>query len=344
MKNTKSSTIKKCLAVLLSLTLVFALAACGSSDDGGDANTNGEKLKIGIMQFGEFTALTNATNGFIDGLAEAGYVDGDNIEIHQLSAAAEAANCPSIADTLINENSDLILAVATPSASAVKEKTSTIPVLFTAVTDPAGSGLVESNDAPGANLTGTSDMNPVAQQIALGKQLVPNAKKVAVMYCSSESNSKIQSDLAEAAIKEQGMESVVKTVSAIDEAKSAIESLKGKVDFIYIPTDNTLADGMTTVSAAANECGIPTIVGESGMVGNGALATYGINYYELGKATAAMAVKILKGEAEPASMPVEYQTDENVLEVAINTETAEKLGIKIPDDLAKTATLLPAAE
>lgn len=344
MKNTKSSTIKKCLAVLLSLTLVFALAACGSSDDGGDANTNGEKLKIGIMQFGEFTALTNATNGFIDGLAEAGYVDGDNIEIHQLSAAAEAANCPSIADTLINENSDLILAVATPSASAVKEKTSTIPVLFTAVTDPAGSGLVESNDAPGANLTGTSDMNPVAQQIALGRQLVPNAKKVAVMYCSSESNSKIQSDLAEAAIKEQGMESVVKTVSAIDEAKSAIESLKGQVDFIYIPTDNTLADGMTTVSAAANECGIPTIVGESGMVGNGALATYGINYYELGKATAAMAVKILKGEAEPASMPVEYQTDENVLEVAINTETAEKLGIKIPDDLAKTATLLPAAE
>lgn len=344
MKNTKSSTIKKCLAVLLSLTLVFALAACGSSDDGGDANTNGEKLKIGIMQFGEFTALTNATNGFIDGLAEAGYVDGDNIEIHQLSAAAEAANCPSIADTLINENSDLILAVATPSASAVKEKTSTIPVLFTAVTDPAGSGLIESNDAPGANLTGTSDMNPVAQQIALGKQLVPNAKKVAVMYCSSESNSKIQSDLAEAAIKEQGMESVVKTVSAIDEAKSAIESLKGQVDFIYIPTDNTLADGMTTVSAAANECGIPTIVGESGMVGNGALATYGINYYELGKATAAMAVKILKGEAEPASMPVEYQTDENVLEVAINTETAEKLGITIPDDLTKTATLLPAAE
>lgn len=344
MKNTKSSTIKKYLAVLLSLTLVFALAACGSSDDGGDANTNGEKLKIGIMQFGEFTALTNATNGFIDGLAEAGYVDGDNIEIHQLSAAAEAANCPSIADTLINENSDLILAVATPSASAVKEKTSTIPVLFTAVTDPAGSGLIESNDAPGANLTGTSDMNPVAQQIALGKQLVPNAKKVAVMYCSSESNSKIQSDLAEAAIKEQGMESVVKTVSAIDEAKSAIESLKGQVDFIYIPTDNTLADGMTTVSAAANECGIPTIVGESGMVGNGALATYGINYYELGKATAAMAVKILKGEAEPASMPVEYQTDENVLEVAINTETAEKLGITIPDDLTKTATLLPAAE
>lgn len=342
--NTLKHTSKKTLTLLLIclLTAAMLLTGCGSSgDDNANAGTDSENVKIGIMQFGEFTALQNATQGFIDGLAEAGYVDGENITIHQLSAAAEAANCPSIADTLINENSDLILAVATPCASAIKEKTSDIPVLFTAVTDPAGSGLIASNDAPGANLTGTSDMNPVAQQIALGKQLIPDAKKVAVMYCSSESNSKIQSDLAEAAIKEQGMESVVKTISAIDEAKSAIESLKGQVDFIYIPTDNTLADGMTTVSAAANECGIPTIVGESGMVGNGALATYGINYYELGKTTAAMAVKILKGEASPADMPVEYQTDENVLEVAINTETADKLGITIPEDLKSTATLLP---
>ena len=341
--NTLKHTSKKTLSLLLIclLTAALLLTGCGSSGDDAGSGTDAEQLKIGIMQFGEFTALQNATKGFIDGLAEAGYVDGENIAIHQLSAAAEAANCPSIADTLINENSDLILAVATPCASAIKEKTSDIPVLFTAVTDPAGSGLIASNDAPGANLTGTSDMNPVEQQIALGKQLIPDAKKVAVMYCSSESNSKIQSDLAEAAIKEQGMESVVKTISAIDEAKSAIESLKGQVDFIYIPTDNTLADGMTTVAAAANECGIPTIVGESGMVGNGGLATYGINYYELGKATAAMAVKILKGEASPADMPVEYQISEDVLEVAINTETAEKLGVTIPDDLKSTATLLP---
>ena len=314
--------------MLLCIVLVLCLASCGS-DNG--TNSDSEKLKIGILKFGEFTALTNATQGFIDGLAEAGYVDGENITIHELSAAAETGNCPSIADTLINENSDLILAVATPSASAVKEKTSTIPVLFTAVTDPAASGLVASNEAPGANLTGTSDMNPVSQQIALGKQLIPDAKTVAIMYCSSESNSKVQADLAAAAIEEQGMKSVVKTISAIDEAKSAIESLKGKVDFIY----------MTSVSMAANECGLPTIVGESGMVGNGALATFGINYYELGKSTAAMAVKILKGEAEPKDMPVEYQTDENVLEIAVNTETADKLGITIPDDVLSNATLLP---
>ena len=333
--------MKKLTSLLLCVLLIsmVALTGCGSSSD-TDTSADTENLKIGIMQFGEFTALTNATNGFIDGLAEAGYVDGENITIHQLSAAAESANCPSIADTLINEGSDLILAVATPCASAIKEKTSDIPVLFTAVTDPAGSGLIESNDAPGANLTGTSDMNPVEQQIALAKQILPDAQKAAIFYCSSESNSKIQADLAAAAIEDQGMEYVIKTVSAIDEAKSAIESLKGQVDFIYIPTDNTLADGMTTVSAAANDCGIPTIVGESGMVGNGALATYGINYYELGKATAAMAVKVLNGE-DTATMPVEYQTSEDVLEIAINTETAEKLGITIPEDILAKATILP---
>lgn len=149
---TMTTKAKKCIAMLLCIVLVLCLASCGS-DNG--TNSNSEKLKIGILKFGEFTALTNATQGFIDGLAEAGYVDGENITIHELSAAAETGNCPSIADTLINENSDLILAVATPSASAVKEKTSTIPVLFTAVTDPAASGLVASNEAPGANLTGT---------------------------------------------------------------------------------------------------------------------------------------------------------------------------------------------
>ena len=330
---------KKCLALILCLAIAFCFASCGGSGDSDSGD--GEKLKIGIIKFGEFTALTNATQGFIDGFAEAGYVDGENITIHELSAAAETGNCPTIADTLINEESDLILAVATPAASAVKEKTSTIPVLFTAVTDPAASGLVESNEAPGANLTGTSDMNPVSQQIALGKQLLPEAKTVAILYCSSESNSKVQADLAAAAIEEQGMTSVVKTISAIDEAKSAIESLKGQVDFIYIPTDNTLADGMTSVSMAAKECGLPTIVGESGMVGNGALATFGINYYELGKTTAAMAVKILKGEATPGEMPVEYQTSEDVLEIAVNTETAEKLGITIPEDILDSATIFP---
>ena len=210
-----AKTSKKSIAILLICMLVAALGltGCVGNEEGGDA----EMIKIGIMQFGEFEALQNANQGFQDGLAELGYKEGENVTFNYLSAAADTANCPTIADTLINDGSDLILAIATPSASAIKEKTSDIPVLFTAVTDPAGSGLVAANDAPGGNLTGTSDMNPVAQQIALGKQLIPDAKKVAIMYCSSESNSKIQSDMAEAAIKEAGIEY---TIRQIDEYRA----------------------------------------------------------------------------------------------------------------------------
>ena len=174
-----AKTSKKSIVILLICMLVAAigLTGCGGNENGGDA----EMIKIGIMQFGEFEALQNANKGFQDGLAELGYVEGENVTFNYLSAAADTANCPTIADTLINDGSDLILAIATPSASAIKEKTSDIPVLFTAVTDPAGSGLVADNEAPGGNLTGTSDMTPVEQQIALGKQLIPDAKKVAIM-------------------------------------------------------------------------------------------------------------------------------------------------------------------
>ena len=327
----------KIISLIVALCIaICALAACG----GGKTDTDptdapaADAIKIGIMQFGEFDALQKAAQGFIDGLAEAGYKDGENITIHTLSAAADTANCPSIADTLINEGSDLILAIATPSVAAIKEKTSDIPVLFTAVTDPAGSGLVASNDAPGANITGTSDMNPVKEQIDLVKEIYPDAAKVAVMYCSSESNSAAQYELAKAEIEALGMECVQQTVAAIDEVKSAIESLQGKVDAIYIPTDNTLADSMTSVAAAAKEAGLGIIAGEPGMVADGALATYGIDYYELGKQTAEMAVKVLQSEdkvAACASMPVVYQVEQ--CKYAKNDDTAAALNVTLPDSI-----------
>ncbi|MBQ9506794.1 MAG: ABC transporter substrate-binding protein [Clostridia bacterium] len=342
---------EKVLSLLVALSLVVcAFAACGGNKAGTDATTDnanaapGAKLKIGIMQFGEFDALQKAAQGFIDGLAEAGYKDGEKITIHTLSAAADTANCPSIADTLINEGSDLILAIATPSVSAIKEKTSDIPVLFTAVTDPAGSGLVASNDAPGANITGTSDMNPVKEQIDLIKEIYPDAAKVAVMYCSSESNSAAQYELAKAELEALGLECVQQTVAAIDEVKSAIESLQGKVDAIYIPTDNTLADSMTSVAAAAKEAGLGIIAGEPGLVADGALATYGIDYYELGKQTAEMAVKVLQSEdkaAACASMPVVYQVEQ--CKYAKNDDTAAALNVTLPESINWEITY-PAAK
>ena len=328
--------MKKFLAVLLSLAMIFTFAACG--EDQANTEPSADVIKIGVMQFGEFTALQNAFEGFKQGLADAGFVDGQNIKINYLSAAADTANCPTIAETLINDGSDLIFAIATPSVSCVKEKTSDIPILFTAVTDPVASGIIADANNPGCNISGTSDMNPVAEQIDLLKELLPNAKTVAVMYCSSESNSAAQYELAKKQIESLGMQCIQQTVSAIDEVKSAIESLAGKVDAIYVPTDNTLSDGMTLVSATANECGIPTIVGEPGQVQNGGTATFGIDYVELGKQTAAMAVEILNSEdplAAVASMPVGYQTKECV--TAINQASIDALGLEVPQSILDRA-------
>ena len=326
--------MKKFLALMLSVLMVFALTACG----GGESSDSGDQIKIGVMQFGEFTALQNCYDGFVAGLEEAGYVDGENIKINYLSAAADTANCPTIADTLINDGSDLIFAIATPSVSAMKEKTTDIPVLFSAVTDAVASELVASNEEPGANISGTSDMNPVAEQIDLVKELLPNAKKVAVFYCSSESNSAAQFELAKAQIEKLGMECVQKTISTIDEAKSAIESLKGQVDCIYVPTDNTVSDSMTLVADAANGVGLPIVCGEPGMVENGATLTFGIDYTELGKQTAAMAVKLLESDdalAEIAKMPVGFQTKECV--TAINMGSVEALGLDVPQSILDRA-------
>ncbi|MBE6037734.1 MAG: ABC transporter substrate-binding protein [Anaerofustis stercorihominis] len=330
--------MKKTLGIIMSVLMVMCLfTGCGSDDS--------ETIKIGIMQFGEFDALQNAHKGFVDGLAEAGYKDGENITINYLSAAADTANCPTIADTLINDGSDLILAIATPSVSALKEKTTTIPVLFTAVTDPVASGIIADNKVPGGNISGSSDLNPVKEQIDLIKQIIPDAKTVAVMYCSSESNSAAQYELAKAEITALGMTCVQKTIADVSEIKSAVESLAGKVDAVYIPTDNTLADAMTTVAAAANESKLPVITGEPGMVKNGGLATFGIDYYSLGKQTAQMAVEILTAEdplAAVANMPVVYQTDAEDCETAVNTDTAAAIGITIPQEVLDIAVTYPA--
>ena len=326
--------MKKLLALMLSVMMIFTVTACG----GSSSSSSDEQIKIGVMQFGEFTALQDAYDGFVQGLEEAGYKDGENIKINYLSAAADTANCPTIADTLINDGSDLIFAIATPSVSCIKEKTTDIPVLFSAVTDAVASELIASNEEPGGNISGTSDMNPVAEQIDLLKEMLPDAQKVAVFYCSSESNSAAQYELAKAQIEKLGMECVQKTISMIDEAKSAIESLKGQVDAIYIPTDNTISDSMTLVAQAANDAGLPIICGEPGMVENGATATYGIDYLELGKQTAAMAVEVLKSDnplETIAKMPVQFQTENCV--TAINQASIDALGLKVPQSILDRA-------
>ena len=316
--------LKKILVGLLTVVMAGGLlSGCGQKE---------KVYKIGVNQLTRHDALDATYRGFVDALKDAGYIDGENIKIDYQNAQNDQSTLDTIATKLINDGSDLILAIATPSAQAVANATKDIPILITAVTDPADAGLVQSNSAPGGNVSGTSDLTPVKLQMELLKQLIPDAKQVAVLYSSSESNSKIQVEMAKEAAAELGLEVVEATVSNTNEIEQVVQSLVGKVDAIYAPTDNTIASGMPTVAMVANANGIPIICGEEGMVGKGGLATYGIDYYKLGRMTGEQAVKIIKKEATTATMPIEYLPDEEY-SLTINKEVAEQLGIEIPQEL-----------
>jgi putative ABC transport system substrate-binding protein len=337
--------MKKTIALLLAGVIALSASACsaaGTTAASSNASASSQaasaadqkKLKIGIVQLVEHPALDAAYKGFVDGLAKEGYVDGKNITLDYENAQGEQPNCQTIASKLVNDKSDLILAIATPAAQAVANTTKDIPVLVTAVTDPADAKLVASNKAPGGNVSGTSDLTPVDAQMKLLKQLIPTAKKVAMLYCSSETNSKFQVEIAKKSAAALGLETVDATVSNSNEIQQVVQSLVGKVDAIYAPTDNMIAAGMATVSMVAQPAKLPIIVGESGMVKNGGLATYGINYYDLGLLTAKQAVKILKDGAKPADMPIEYSSN---CDLTLNKDVAAKIGVTIPQELLDKA-------
>jgi ABC-type uncharacterized transport system, periplasmic component len=321
--------LKKITACLLVLAITAAmLTGCGTKA------SSQKVFKIGVNQLVTHAALDASYKGFVDALKDAGYEDGKNIKLDYQNANGDQSTANTIATKLVNDKNDLILAIATPSAQACANATKDIPILVTAVTDPAGSGLVASNDAPGGNVSGTSDLTPVKKQIELLKQLVPNAKNITVLYCSSETNSKIQAETAISTAKDNGITATEVTVSNTNEIQQVVQSLVGKTDAIYVPTDNTIASGMPTVSQVANQNGIPVICGEGGMVDNGGLATYGIDYYQLGRLTGEQAVKIIKGEATTDKMPIGYLPDEQC-KLKINADVAKQLGITIPDELQK---------
>lgn len=310
---------------------VFALCllvACSTIFAGGKKED--WKIKIGIIQLVEHAALDASYKGFVDGLAAAGYVDGQNVVIDYQNAQGEQANCQTIAQKFVNDRSDLILAIATPAAQAVANLTKTIPILITAVTDPETAKLVKSNSKPDTNVTGTSDLTPCAAQIRLLKQVLPDAKTVGMLYCSSEQNSYFQVALAKEECDKQGLKYVDYTVSNPNEIQQVVQSMAGKVDAIYAPTDNMIAAGMVTVAQVATAAKIPTICGEEGMVDAGGFITYGIDYYALGRQTAEMAVEILKNGKNPADMPIQYLAGG---ELKVNETTRAALGITLPSNL-----------
>ncbi len=288
----------------------------------GEAAAGDKTFKIGVLQLTQHAALDSANEGFFAALDEAGV----KYTADQQNASGEQSNCQTIAEKLVNDGSDLILAIATPAAQTVAGLTSDIPVILTAVTDPAESGLVADNAAPGGNVTGTSDLTPVKEQIDLLQQLIPDVKTVGILFCSAESNSEIQAQMAREALDKAGIAHKDYTVSNSNEIQTVVESMIGKVDAVYAPTDNVIAAGMATVGMVANDNNIPVICGEGGMVEAGGLATYGIDYYQLGYLAGQQAIQILVDGVSPAEIPIGYLPADKC-ELKINDETANALGI-----------------
>lgn len=316
-------------AKILTLVLAAALLVVGGAGCTGGEETQ-EQFKIGIIQYNSHVALDTAREGFVAALQENGYVEEQNISIDYQNAQGDQSNMTTISDRFVSNNVDLVLAIATPAAQMVAGKTAEIPILATAITDFAEARLVESNEAPGGNVSGTTDMNPIKEQIDLLVKLAPEAKTVGVLYTSNEDNSILQAAMAKEAIEALGMTYVEATVSTSNEVQQAAQSIVSQCDAIYIPTDNVFASAMPVVFGVTAESKTPVICGESGMVYSGGLATLGINYYDLGYQTGLMAIKIFKGEAEPATMPIESATR---FDFAINGTVAEDIGIEIPADL-----------
>lgn len=316
------------LAGLLALTA--AMVGCGGNDAGDAQKDEKENPTVGIIQYMDHAALDAAKEGFIKALADNGYKDGETVTIDIQNAQGDQSNLGTISDRFVSNNVDLVLAIATPATQAVAGKTTEIPILGTAVTDYEAARLVDSNEAPGGNVSGTTDMNPVKEQIDLLVKLAPEVKTVGVLYTSSEDNSILQAAMAKEAIEKLGLKYVEVTVTNSNDVQQATQSIVAQCDAIYIPTDNVFASAMPVVHGITAESKTPVICGETGMVKAGGLATLGNNYYDLGYQTGLMAVKILKGEAEPASMPIEAATK---FDYAINETVAEELGITIPEDL-----------
>ncbi len=314
--------MKKVLCMLLAIAMLCSLCAC-------DSGTSEAKYEIGIVQLAQHVALDKATEGFQAALKDK---LGDDVSFDVQLASGEQTNCSTIVTKFVNDGVDLIMANATPAVIAAKEATATIPIVGTSVTDYVDGGIVASNDAPGGNVTGYSDLSDIAAHVELTKKLCPDAKKVAIVYCSAEPNSVIQGNQAKALYEDAGFETVVLTASDVSTISSVVTSACSQANAIYIPTDNLFAENMEAVKNIAVPAKIPVFCGESGMVEAGGVATVAIDYYTLGYKAGEMAYDILANGADPATTPIGFMKAED-MELVINQANADAIGLTIPEDL-----------
>ena len=310
--------------------MVFSsfLFACSHKDS--DVKT------IGVLQYMEHGALDAAYEGFIAGLAEEGYIEGENIKIDLKNAQGDLTTAQTIANQYVSDDVDMMFAIATQAVQSAYNATKEIPILMTAVTDPVEAGVVKDWNQSGTNVTGTSDLTPVAKQMELITELVPEAKTVGVIYTTSEINSEVQVKMAEEAASNLGLQVIRVGVTTVNDIPQAVASVIDKVDAMYAPTDNLIASSMPVLWNACLDKKVPIVAGVDTMVIDGGIATEGIDYYQLGYETGLMAAQVLEGK-DPSTMPINTLQNTTLI---VNQKNAEAIGLSIPDSILKGAEIV----
>lgn len=354
---------KQLLAAILSATMILGLTACGGTSTqtpAADTTTTAEEATdavdtemadtevaedttasdvtytIGISQFAEHGSLDNCREGFLAGLEEEGIVEGTNLTVLFDNAQADTGTASTISDNYVSKKVNLICAIATPSAMSAYNSTmnTDIPVIYTAVSDPVGAGLAKEDGSPVGNITGTADTLAVDAQLKMIREILPDAKKIGILYTTSEANSVSTIAKYKEVAGDYGFEIVDSGINTIADVDLAAADLVTKVDCITNLTDNTVVSALQTVIAKATDAGIPVFGSEVEQVKAGCVASMGLEYFELGKQTGHMAAKVLKGEAKASEMNYEVISEPSLY---INTAAADKVNLTLDDDFVASA-------
>ncbi|MCR5493423.1 MAG: ABC transporter permease [Streptococcus sp.] len=312
--------MKKCLAALMAVMLAaLTLGGCSSSK-----NANKDVVHIGILQYVEHPSLSAARKEFVAELKKEGYVDGKNLKLDYENAQGDQSNLQTISTNLLSNN-DLVLGIATPAAQTLSNLSTDVPVLFTAVTDPVSAKLVRTMDKPEGIATGTSDMSPISKQVELLQKVMPNVKKVGIMYTTNERNSEVQVEEAQKEFAKAGIDVLTKGISSTNDVQDTAKSLMSQTQVLFIPTDNMIVSAISLITELSKEMKVPVVGGSADIVEQGVLFTYGANYEALGRQTAKLAVRIIKGE-DVSKVSAEYP---KTLNVVANDDMAKTLGIDL---------------
>lgn len=310
--------MKKLLKMLLMLSLLLMPMTLPVKE----ATAEFQPISVGILQYVEHESLDQNYQGFIKGLEDAGYIEGDNLTLNYMNASGDTANLQSMGEKVLDN--DYVFAIATPAAQALANLDSDKPIFFSAVSDPVGSGLVKDLDQPQTNLTGTLDAGPIAEQIDLLQVIVPDTKKVGIIYNAGETNSVAEVEKAKVEFAARGIELIEQTVASTNDISQAMEALINKdIQALFAVTDNTVTSAINLVGSLALENQLPIIGSSKDMILTKGMATYGLDYYKLGYQTAQMLVKMINEDLRPQEMPVEKAAE---MELIINEDVAKELG------------------